>query len=89
MKKQESRSDGGNYLKMEASAETMQIKIPEETSKRIKEVAAALGIKSNDLIEDAIVLYVRDMHAYLKFQEEVRGWEKIRTEAFLQVEKLK
>jgi len=65
----------------------MQIEIPSDTSKKVKEVSKLLGIKKQQLIDKAILLYLDNISKYVNLKQEIVEWDYLSDEALLNFEK--
>lgn len=65
----------------------MEIEIPKGTSKKIDETAKLLGIKKQELIDRAILLYLDNLSKYLELKKEMREWDILSDEALTNFEK--
>ena len=54
----------------------MQVQIRKEISKRILKASKTLGVKGDELVDRAILLYLDNLSKYLKLKEELSIWEK-------------
>lgn len=67
---------------------TMQIEIAKDTSKKINNISKLLGIKKNELIDKAILLYLDSISKYLDLKQEMKEWDILSDEALLNFETL-
>jgi hypothetical protein len=65
----------------------MQIEIEKETSKKIDRAAKVLGIRKNELVDRAIVVYLDNLSQYIKLKKELKSWESLSDEALTVFEK--
>lgn len=65
----------------------MQIEIPKDTSKKINNVSKILGIKSQQLIDRAILLYLDTISKQMDLKKEMAEWDELSDEALLNFER--
>ena len=65
----------------------MQIQIPKDTSKEIEKASKLLGIKEQEIIDRAILLYLDNISKYLNLMNEMKEWDTLSDEALINFEK--
>lgn len=65
----------------------MQIEIPKDTSKKISKTAELLGIKKQELVDRAVLLYLDSISKYLNLKHEMKEWDILSDEALTNFEK--
>lgn len=65
----------------------MQIEIPNDISKEVGKVSKLLGIKEDQLVDRAILLYLDKVSKYLNFKKETDKWDYLSDEALINFEK--
>ncbi|HLD43587.1 MAG TPA: hypothetical protein VJB08_06420 [Candidatus Nanoarchaeia archaeon] len=65
----------------------MEIEVPKETSVRVKEVSRLLGIKKQELVDRAILVYLDSISRHLDLRKEMKAWDQLSDEALLNFEK--
>lgn len=65
----------------------MKIKIAEDTSAKINEVSEMMGIKEEEFVDRAILLYIDNVTKFLEFKKEMKVWDQLSDEALLNFEK--
>lgn len=65
----------------------MQIEIPKDTSKKIEEASKKLGVKKQQLVDKAILLYLDNIGKYLDLKQEMKEWDYLSDEALINFEK--
>ena len=65
----------------------MQIEIQKDTSRKIEETAKLLGLKREDLVDRAIMVYIDSIGKYLELKKEFNDWDTLSDEALLNFEK--
>lgn len=65
----------------------MQVEIPKDTSAKIRKIVRLLGIKKQQLVDRAILLYIDNLSKYLELKEEMKEWDYLSDEALLNFEK--
>ena len=65
----------------------MQIEIPKDMSKKLDETAKLLGIKKQELIDRAILLYLDNLSKYLDLKREMKEWDILSDEALMNFER--
>ena len=63
------------------------IELKNYTSKKINEASKILGIKEDQLIDRAILVYLDTINKYLNLKKEMREWESLSDEALINFEK--
>jgi len=66
---------------------TETIKIQEDISLKVSKASKLLGIKKEELIDGAILLYLDNLEKYIELKKEMKDWDKLSDEAFLKFEK--
>lgn len=64
----------------------MQIELPKDTSKKVEEASKRLGIKKQQLVDKAILLYLDSISKYLDLKKEMKGWDYLSDEALTNFE---
>ena len=64
----------------------MQIEIPKDISKKIDRIAELLGIKREQLVDRAILVYLDNMSKYLELKGEMRELDILSDEALMNFE---
>ncbi len=64
----------------------MQIEIPKDTSKKIERASKILGIKKQQLIDKAVLLYLDNINRYLDLKQEMKEWDYLSDEALMNFE---
>jgi len=65
----------------------MQIVIQKETQEKVEQVCDLLGVKKQELVERALLLYLDNLNRYLELKQEIREWDALSDEALLNFEK--
>lgn len=65
----------------------MQVEIQKDTSKKVSRISQLLGIKRQELIDRAILLYLDNIGKYLSLKQEMKEWDILSDEALLNFEK--
>ena len=65
----------------------MQIEIPKDTLIKINNISELLGIKKDELVGRAILLYLDNLSKYLELKQEMHDWDILSDEALLNFEK--
>lgn len=65
----------------------MQIEIPKEVSKKIEEASKLFGVKKQQLIDKAILLYLDNISRYVSLKKEMKEWDYLSDEALTNFEK--
>ena len=66
----------------------MQVEIPRDTSGKIIKTAELLGIKKEELVDRAILLYLDNISKYTELKKEMQEWDLLSDEALMNFEKL-
>ena len=65
----------------------MQIEISKDVSKEIEYASKVLGIKSKNLIDRAILVYLDSIQKQLDLKREMKVWDELSDEALVNFEK--
>ena len=65
----------------------MQIEIPKELSKKLEQTSKRLGVKKEDLVDKAILLYLDNINKYAELKKEMKDWDFLSDEALTSFEK--
>ena len=65
----------------------MEVKLAREVEEKVSEVSVELGIKRNEVIERAVLLYLDNISKYLELKKEFSNWDKLSDEALIDFEK--
>lgn len=65
----------------------MQIEIPKETSKKVEEASKTLGLEEKELVNRALLIYLDNLQKYLDLKKELKEWDTLSDEAFLNFER--
>lgn len=65
----------------------MQLELPKETTEKITEASKILGMKSQDIIDRAVLVYLDNIRNFLKLKEELAAWDKLSDEALITFER--
>ena len=65
----------------------MQLEIQKEISKKLDYMAGLLGIKKEELIDRAILLYLDNIGKYLDLKQEMKEFDILSDEALMNFEK--
>ncbi len=65
----------------------MQVEIPQETSKKIDKLSKLLGLKKQEVIDKALLLYLDNLHQYKEFKKEMKAWDLLSEEAWSRLDK--
>ena len=65
----------------------MQIEIPKDVSKKIEEASKLFGVKKQQLIDKAILLYLDNISRYINLKKEMKEWDYLSDEALINFEK--
>ena len=65
----------------------MQIELPKDISKKVEEASKRLGIKKQQLVDKAVLLYLDNISKYLDLKQEVKEWDYLSDEALTNFEK--
>jgi len=65
----------------------MQIEISKDTSRKIEEASKVLGIKRNNIIDRAILVYLDSIQKQLELKKEMKLWDELSDEALVNFEK--
>ncbi|MBI2107817.1 hypothetical protein HYT54_01710 [Candidatus Woesearchaeota archaeon] len=65
----------------------MQIEIQKDTSRKIEETAKLLGLKREDLVDRAVMVYIDGISKYLELKKELNEWDVLSDEALVNFEK--
>jgi len=65
----------------------MQIETTRDTDKKIKEASKVLGLEEEDIIERAITLYLDNIQKYVELKRELKDWDALSDEAFMNFER--
>lgn len=65
----------------------MQIEIPKDTSEKIDNASKLLGIKKQNIIDRALLLYLDNISKYLDLKQEMKEWDVLSDEALSNFEK--
>lgn len=66
----------------------MQIELQEDTTKKVDKASALLGIKNQEFIDRAILVYLDNIEKHLALKKEMNEWEVLSDEALENFEKL-
>ena len=66
---------------------TESIKLSEDMAADVEKASEALGIKKNELVGRAVLLYLDNLHKYMDLKMEFKEWEKLSDEALSNFEK--
>ena len=66
---------------------TEAVKITEDISEKLNEASKLLGLKKEELIDRALLLYLDNLSKYLKLKKEMKDWDKLSDEALFNFEK--
>lgn len=66
---------------------TESLKIADDTSDRIEKASELLGIKKQELVDRAILLYLDNLGKYLDLRKEIKDWDALSDEALFNFEK--
>jgi len=66
---------------------TDTINIDEYTADKVDKASKLLGIKKNELIDRAILLYLDNIEKYLALKKEMKEWDLLSDEAIINFEK--
>lgn len=64
----------------------MQIELPKDTSKKVEEASKRLGIKKQQLVDKAILLYLDNISKYIDLKKEMKWWDYLSDEALTNFE---
>mgnify|MGYP001600816816 CR=1 FL=1 len=65
----------------------MEIEVPKDTTEKISKASKILGIKREELVDRAVLLYLDTMSRYLDLKQEMKEWDKLSGEAIINFEK--
>ncbi len=65
----------------------MEVEISKDTSEKINRVSKVLGIKEEDLIDRAILVYLDNISKYTELRQEMKDWDVLSDEALANFEK--
>ena len=66
----------------------MQIETQNNNLVKVDKVSELIGIKKQDLVEMALLLYLDNSSKYLELKQEIKEWDFISDEALINFEKL-
>jgi len=66
---------------------TTTMKISEDISEKINKAAELIGVKKQELIDRAILLYLDNISKYLDIKKEIKDWDALSDEALINFEK--
>ena len=59
----------------------MQVQTSKDVDKKIKEASKVLGLKEEEIVDRAILLYLDSMEKYLELKKEFKAWDNLSDEA--------
>lgn len=65
---------------------TEAVKLPEEIVERITEASKLLGIKKQELVDRALLVYLDNLSKYLDLKKELQAWDTLSDEALTNFE---
>ena len=65
----------------------MQIETQNNNLVKVDKVSELIGIKKQDLVEMALLLYLDNSSKYLELKQEIKEWDFISDEALINFEK--
>ena len=65
----------------------MEVEIQKDTSIKIEKASELLGIKEQDVVDRALILYLDSISKYLDLKKEMKEWDALSDEALLNFEK--
>ncbi len=65
----------------------MQVEIPQKTSNKIDKLSKLLGLKKQEVIDKALLLYLDNLYQYKEFKKEMKAWDLLSEEAWTHFEK--
>ena len=61
--------------------------LSKDTLKKVNEASKLLGIKEQELIDRAVLLYLDNISKYLNLKQEMKEWDILSDEALINFEK--
>lgn len=68
--------------------ETESLKLSDDTSEKVTKASEILGIKKQELIDRALLVYLDNIDKYLDLRKELKFWDSLSDEALINFEKL-
>ena len=65
----------------------MQIEIPKGLSRKLEQMSKRLGVKKEDLVDRALLLYLDNISKYAELKKEMKDWDFLSDEALASFEK--
>ena len=65
----------------------MQIELPKELSEKLEQASKQLGIKKEDLVDRALLLFLDNISKYAELKKEMKDWDFLSDEALASFEK--
>lgn len=65
----------------------MEVELKKETSKEIEEAAMAFGMKKQEIIRRAILLYLDELRNLIGLKKELKAWDALSDEALSKLER--
>jgi len=65
----------------------MQIEIPKDTSEKVNKASKLLGVKKQEIIDRAILVYLDSISKHMELKQEMEEWEHLSDEALINFEK--
>ena len=63
------------------------IKIAEDTSEKLDKASEALGLKRQEIVDRALLVYLDNLEKYIELKEELKDWDSLSDEALVNFEK--
>lgn len=65
----------------------MQIEVTRDVVEKLEQVSKRLGVKKEDLVDKALLLYLDGISKYAKLKKEMKDWDFLSDEALTNFEK--
>ena len=65
----------------------MQIELPKDTSEKVSKASKLLGIRNQELVDRALVVYLDNLSKSLDLKKEMKEWDTLSDEALTYFEK--
>lgn len=59
----------------------MQVQIPKDIDRKLKEASIVFGIREDEIIDRAILLYLDNIQKQLELKKELKAWDELSDEA--------
>ena len=65
----------------------MEVKLSKEVKQRVEHVAQTLGMEENQVVNQALILYLDTIKKHVELKKELEAWDRASDEALANFEK--